>query len=166
MFGGLFQKDPTKNFPLVGRFPLEWDSSRGALNGVPLGASVHECGVFGPATRFTGKLKEFSSLDYAQSGLTIFLDKGIVDTFIFIVNVADDYSEISFTGCEPVLKKEGLKISKTTSEVELENLFGKPDIRNEDEEEICVYYSKDGYCFEFDLFPDGKVSCLSIYVDD
>ena len=145
--------DPTRHWVGDIRFHLEVDLSTHSLNGVRIGGLFEGLERLGPAEDRTAA--EEGILLYYSRGMEIGLEEGRMSS-LRLVWVKDE----GFHPFGGTVKWQGtvLSLGPMTTEEQLLSLFGEPYWRDEDEQEILLFYEFGKVEWQIELTPSGTLT--------
>lgn len=167
MFDKLFRRDPTRKFERSIFLPLSLDLRKGALGDIVMGQHLDKLAPLGPASTHNSVNKGHHNLEYADLGMSINIIDDHIDSMVFpITSIETMALGDNFKAASVRIRSEGLTITGTTREEDLEPVFGAPSLRDIDDECKSLQYDIDRCTYEFDFSPDGQLQVFSIYITD
>ncbi|HXG23925.1 MAG TPA: hypothetical protein VNJ09_05165 [Chthonomonadales bacterium] len=144
--------DPTRYWVGDNRFHPEVDLDTHSLNGARVGGLFDGLERLGPAEDRAAA--EEGILLYYSRGLEICVEDGNI-TGLRLVWVSDE----GFRPFAGTVKKKGeaLSLGPTTTEEQLRTLFGEPYWRDEDPDEILLFYEFGKVEWQIELTPSGTL---------
>jgi hypothetical protein len=151
--------DPARKWPPVSSLPLRFDLGQNALNGVGLHSPWTKLSVFGPPEM--KRRREGDSLVYLSGGFSVDLQDGKVASFSF---VWVDYLRHGFQPFQGdfIFAGQPIALDEKTEEAALPSIFGEPFWRDENDDEIVVFYEKNGVEWQFEADPKGRLKTLLV----
>lgn len=156
------RNDPTTNWATEPGLVVEVDLEPASLMGVKLGEPVEKLFRLGPVEdRDSAQVGE---LRYFSRGVMVEVEKGKLDA-IFVVFAEGFEGYSAFRG---VVKFEGdaIDVSAATDLQAIQEMFGEPENRDDDDDEIVLYFREEGAAWEFEFSPLGLLRCLTVKRDD
>lgn len=151
-------KDPAAQWPLVGGQKVVFDFDKNTLNGVRLHAPWADLQVFGQPEMKRRKVGD--SLVYLSRGFSADLYQGTVSSYNF---VWDDYLRQGFQPFQGsfIFKGKSVTLDGDTTEKEIESIFDDEYWRDEEKDEIILFYEVEGAEWQFELDKEGFLkTCL------
>lgn len=145
--------NPTRDWTPQVPTPLVFDLQRYTLHGIGLGDPWARLSFLGPAAYVPGMLV------FPQLGLEVDIDPQVVEGFMF--SFVRDRQGQPFVGTFQD-KKGPVPLSASTSETELMKRWGVPYWREEDSDEIILFFEHPGREWQVELKLDGTLKRLVI----
>ncbi len=160
-FLDLFRRkpDPTATWRAEPGLRLEFDFSSQALCGVRIGESLERLARLGPAEdkRAGGR----GRYCYYSKGLEIGAAAGLADSFLLVWDSPAEPRYRPFAGtC--MYRGRDLGLSARTSEADIRQCFGEPYWRDQDEDEILLFYEFRSVEWMIELSPHRTLRAVQI----
>lgn len=152
-------KDPAKQWPVNVSQSLLFDFDKTALNGVGILVPWTSLSVFGPPELKRGD--ENDSIVYLSRGFSADLSGGSIVSYSFVWVDYLNQGFQPFTGTF-TYRGKNLQLDGQTTEIELESMLGEPYWRDEDKDEIILFYEVDGAEWQFELDLAGKLKTFLV----
>src|SRR5687767_2745203 len=142
--------DATRHWVGDTRFPLELDLTRQSFSGVQIGGSIDRLMRLGPAE--DREAAEDEIYRYYSRGLEVTAAGGFVSGFRFVWQPVEGFRP--YPGSVS-LRGEILAFGPETTELDLRRLLGAPYWRDEDEDEILLFYEPGEVEWQIELSKNG-----------
>jgi len=139
---------------------LTFDFGRNALCGVRIGDPVDWLSKLGPAEDARAARRD-GRYCYYSKGLEVGAREGRVTSYLLVWGGSEDPRYRPFAGACGYRGKS-LPLSGDTREPEIVGYFGHPYWRDEDEEEILLFYEFEDLEWQVELTPQGSLKAVSI----
>jgi len=152
--------DKTKDWRRETDLELTVDFKRGSLNGVSLGSRAERLSFLGPAEDRSAARD--GCLQYFSLGLCVELERdGTIMSYMIVHR--DPYEErySPFPG-SALHGEQTLDVSELTEDLAVGQL-GEPASREEDDEEIILYYKKGDFQCEFEFDTESRFKCVVLH---
>jgi hypothetical protein len=156
----LFTKDPSAQWPECRRLPLSLYLPYESLNNVAIGDPYQKLSLFGrPSNKHPFKYNQFI---YYPLGLIIEGGNERVEYFAFIMQ--DEYEKKHAPCTVTVTSMSGgrVEINPETDLTKVERVLGKPEEKEEDEDEVICRYKQGKLLLEFECSSEGLVRRLHV----
>jgi hypothetical protein len=161
MFDFLFRsKNPTKDWVRPSNLRLTFDLESSALNGVGLDEPVENVRFLGPVEDRTNL--HFGEYGYFSLGIVVGChnDKNLLDCFELVNKAPDSPRYQSFFGdCH--YRGTSLKLDRLTQSF-LHGTFGPPFWKDEDHNEVILFYEFPGLEWQVEFALDGTMNRIVI----
>jgi hypothetical protein len=150
------EPNPTWAWEENAALPLTVDLDEHRLCGIAAGDSVEKLSILGP-----GKVTPFG-FAWPRKGVDVTVsDDGSIEEMGFYFGHAAEARNGEFVGSFQYCGRP-LRLSKELSESDIHSLFGKPYWRDQDEDEIILFYEFPNCEWQLELDLDGFLKYLRI----
>jgi hypothetical protein len=158
LFGSLFgPTNPTKDWPSAGNLGLDFDLESGTLNGIGLREPLAKLSFLGPVEERSGLMLRAGEFRYYSHGLAIQCDVPpyTIDDFELVQHDPDSLRYVPYAGiCRYRVKS--LHLGRIT-ERSFQHDFGSPYWRNEDGEEVILFYEFQNLEWQVEFSVEGAL---------
>ncbi len=146
---------------------LVWDTSKGTLNGIPLGAPVSALEPLGPCPDIRHISKATTHFGYPHLGLLMDYSNGELE-FITLIISEDEYNPLgeSSSFASLTVQPAGEVLTSDLDANTLTSLLGTFDLMDKDEEEMVGTFRTGDLCHEATFAPGARLVSLVIYRDE
>lgn len=160
--------DPTAGFP-VPQTPVKlvWDTSTGALNGIPLGAPVSALEPLGPCPDIRYISNNTTYFAYPHLGLLLEFTQGTLE-FITLVISEDEYNPVGESSANATVTIQPAReiLSPDMDADTLTRLLGTFELVGKDEDEITGNFRLGDLVHEASFVEGPRLVSLVIYRDE
>lgn len=155
----LFGIDITRNWTADSGLKIKFDFNKFALCSVKIGDPLERLEKFGPAQDKSAA--GHGVLRYYSKGVEIGVNHGVVAHYVLVI---DDYLKLGYQPFSGVCEYQGnnIAINAGTSEEDIVEYFGEPYWRNEDSDEIILFYEFKDTEVQVELSTDKKLKAVVI----
>jgi hypothetical protein len=147
--------NPTRAWKEDGRLALVVDLDHNCLSGIRAGDSVEKLSLLGPATVMA------SGLAWPHKGIDVTVSDGRIQELSFCFGHAAEPGKGAFPGS---FRYGGVpvRLSNASSESDIRVVFGPPYWRDQDEDEIILFYEFPGVEWQLELDLVGTLKHLRV----
>jgi hypothetical protein len=149
--------NPTNAWEELDSLALVLDLDKQSLSGVQAGEVLERLSFLGP-----GKVTAIG-FAWPHKGIDASVDAGRIREMGVYFGHADEPDRGEFTGSVRY-RNAPLRLSKLSREAELQHLFGPASDREQDEEEIILYYERPDGLWQLELATDGTLKYIGFAV--
>lgn len=151
--------NPSKSWREDPAATLVFDLNQNCLNGVQIGEPLDHCSFLGP-----GKATIAGALNYPHKGLEVDFKDDQVECFVFFFGHTDEARRGQFAG-NFAYQSRTFKLSSACSEDSFRSHYPEPWWRNEDGDEVILFYEWGRIEWQVEFGSDRRLKCVIVTSD-